>query len=630
MSTFNKRVNHKVLRRLDSDAIVPSGKHMESRADSAVRVQRSIGRSEAVMYRRQASGLSIVSSQSGRRVSVSPDELITASGTTLRRGVEDQGLPENIQSTAAVSNTKLDVVKKGFRRRLKFTAKSSGPGTLSLLECVVEIFRETSVLKRKNFIHAIDGKIWLSPDMRHVKYTLSKKKSSVPELNIITLACIRRLEGNGKNIIIESETGKKPEHFIFLTSERADIWLSGLSCLIPSNAVAKSSNSYHHLESRQLYDPLLDSWYGKPVRFRKLIAEEYILLGTIGRGSFGKVKLALSQKEMRFYAVKMLSKDMVRKRLREQLLEASSTTIADVDNLNVLDTAEISVLRTLDHPNVMKFKYVYDDVEKDMLFIVVEYLPNGPIMSSAKLVDTKAISEDRARAAFVDVLCGLEYLHRNNIAHRDIKPDNLLQAGDGTVKISDFGAAIKYHDGDEDEDKTSVVIEKQERTIGTPAFTAPELCLSEKSPPSPPRNFAADIWSLGASLFYMLYGQAPFTAGSVFEIYEAICTKPLSFPEPVEDSTVTVSSQAQDVIKMMLIKPPEARAKISDIISTEWLSNCPSVHEKIEEIRMSLQEHDPTYEAEDASQRLSERKKIERISRVPYPLIPGFGRRHKE
>jgi len=67
---------------------------------------------------------------------------------------------------------------------------------------------------------------------------------------------------------------------------------------------------------------------------------------------------------------------------------------------------------------------------------------------------------------------------------------------------------------------------------GTPANIAPELCMSEKSPKPPEESSATDVWSLGASLFHMIYGRVPFLATGVFEIFDVICPEELKIPDP--------------------------------------------------------------------------------------------------
>lgn len=88
---------------------------------------------------------------------------------------------------------------------------------------------------------------------------------------------------------------------------------------------------------------------------------------------------------------------------------------------------------------------------------------------------------------------GLDYLHSKNIVHGDLKPDNMLLASDGRVKISDFGSARMVDHG-----HTTV------RTMGTPAFLAPEMCEG-----APYHGEVADIWALGICLYMFVYGTQP-------------------------------------------------------------------------------------------------------------------------
>lgn len=530
------------------------------------------------------------------------------------------------------------------KRSSASTMSSSGPQNMSILECVVEILKGASVLRRKNFIHALQATVWLTPDLRRLQFrTQAKKSNAGNNTTTIELEKVTRLRGSDSSINIEATGAKKPVELVFSTRDLCDIWFSGLSCLVPMNTNVKTRNNKTPMDQRKTYNPLTDSWHKKSLTQRKRI-KEFILLGSIGRGSFGKVKLAISEKDHRFYAVKVLPKNVLRKRMRSISLAYDQPGRAPSDSTITLnDVNEIVVLRDLDHENVMKLKDTYDDEARDSIFIIVEYLAKGPIMSSSKLTDASHILEDKARLAFVDVLCGLEYLHRNHVVHRDIKPDNLLQAGDETVKICDFGAAIRYSDenvsearkasgglnatggagpnskvarstsrggksgiGGNDSDEYQAQLYNNSNknksnnyqpashysssyphydgtTVGTPAFTAPELCLSDKKPECPAQCYSADIWSLGASLFYMLYGRAPFIAHSVFEMYDAICTRELEFPD-----SPPVSKHAQDLIRLMLEKKPDRRASVDAIIRSQWLKESSDVADKLMAMRTSL------------------------------------------
>jgi serine/threonine protein kinase len=438
---------------------------------------------------------------------------------------------------------------------------------LTFLECVVELLKGTKCLKRKNLLQVNDGRIWLAADMSAVKYRYIPRRGPAVE-DEFEVAKVRKIKSTDREISIVVDE-KKTVEFILSSREKACVWLSGLCCLVPPRATVKTK--YKHVtEHRENYDPLRDSWNGKPLIQRKWF-KQYILLGSIGRGAFGKVKLALSRTDRRFYAVKVLSKAMMRKQNRNSAFDrvshqdSSLSTGFNSDSDAAADVQEVTVMRNLDHPNVVKLVDTHDDVENDRLFIVLEYVALGPVMNSSKLTGATPMDRSTVRPIFIDALAGLMYLHSRGVVHRDFKPENLLLAGDETAKISDFGSARAYDDAAAD--AAAAVVNPHRAAVGTPAFTAPELCLSEKSPPAPPVPYAADIWSLGVTLFYMWYGQAPFLAKSVFEMYDAICTQTLEFPKSRE-----APASLRNLLTSMLEKIPSKRATFAVILQSPWLS----------------------------------------------------------
>lgn len=130
------------------------------------------------------------------------------------------------------------------------------------------------------------------------------------------------------------------------------------------------------------------------------------------------------------------------------------------------------------------------------------------------------MSMQNVRVAFRDTLLGLQYLHYQGIVHRDIKPPNLLQTIDHRVKISDFGVSYlgrPLHDEELPEELSEneardLDDEAKElaKTVGTPAFFAPELCITDPMDDPPPVTKAIDVWALGITLFCMLYARTPY------------------------------------------------------------------------------------------------------------------------
>ena len=419
----------------------------------------------------------------------------------------------------------------------------------SVLDCVVDLLRGTRAQKRKVLRRYGERWIWLGDDLLSLNWKSKKRGVDQGKLN---LSKVKKLRAQDRELIVETTDGRKLA-IMLATEMESTTWLTGLSCLVPKKARVTRSNRV--LKERINYDPLKDSWRGKAVAKRKHV-NEYIMLGGIGRGSFGKVKLALSTADKRFYAVKVIS-------------NVKKTGAAALNN-----PEEQAVLRKLEHPNIVRHRDVLFDPERDGYIVVVDYMARGVVMDSSKLVGVKPLSEDGVREIMRDVVAGLEYLHYQRIAHRDIKPDNLLRCGDGTVKMSDFGEARMYDVSSEDPRSNSAP--------GTPAFIAPELCMSERSPKAPPESYAADIWSLGASLFYMVYGRAPFLAKTVFEIYDCICTQRLQFPDQPK-----VSRKLKDLIKKMLVKEPKNRATLQDVARHAWFGERVVQREELKKIRIT-------------------------------------------
>ena len=216
-----------------------------------------------------------------------------------------------------------------------------------------------------------------------------------------------------------------------------------------------------------------------------------------------------------------------------------------------------------------------------------------------------------ARRSFQNVLLGLEFLHHIGIIHRDIKPANLLVSRWGEVKISDFGVSylgkplteeeadnqVKKEEAGESEE---VVGDDRElaKSVGTPAFWAPELCYDDTSifaDNQPPKiTGALDIWSLGVTLYCMIYARLPFYADDEMGLHEAICTADPFFPATrlvaVEDDSPSadgstnsnkrskyelkfeyVPEAVRDLMRKLLVKDPSKRMTVKQAKLHPWV-----------------------------------------------------------
>lgn len=505
---------------LDGDANKPSGQRNEAQQGRLVRQDSSFARLSADSW------LTVVSEYEDPNHG--PNENL------LFSQVEEEPQHDPVEAAAANEMVKASALKDR-----------------SVLDCVVDLLKGTRAQKRKMLRRYGERWIWLGEDLLSLNW---KSKRPGADLGSLSLTKVKKLRSQDRDLIVETYDGHKLA-LLLATKQDSMTWLTGLSCLVPKKARVTESNRV--LRERVNYDPLRDSWRGKAVSTRKHV-NEYIILGGIGKGTFGKVKLALSTLDKRFYAVKVISN------MKKSGMGAS-----------MANREEQAVLKKLNHPNIVQHRDILFDPEHDGYVVAVEYMARGVVIDSSKLDGVKPLSEEGVREIMRDVVLGLEYLHHQRIAHRDIKPDNLLRSGDGTVKVSDFGEARMYDISAEDP-------RSKASAPGTPAFIAPELCMSDRSPKAPAESYAADVWSLGASLFYMVYGRVPFLAKSVFEIYDRICTHRLRFPEQPK-----VSRKLKDLIKKMLVKEPKNRATLQDVARHAWFGNRVEQKEELQKVRIT-------------------------------------------
>jgi len=284
---------------------------------------------------------------------------------------------------------------------------------------------------------------------------------------------------------------------------------------------------------------------------------QYKLAGVLGQGSYGVVKLAYNREEDKNYAMKILSKKKLQKKAgifgRRPPPRKGGAGVTKPENPLDKVYKEIALLKKIDHPNVVKLVEVVDDPEEDNIFMAFELLEKGEIL---EMPADKPLTEDAAWTCFRDVVHGLEYLHYQKVIHRDIKPSNLLRADNGEVKIADLGVSDEF-------DGPDALLTN---TAGTPAFTAPES-LSQQTNSTPYSGKAADIWSLGVTLYCLVVGKVPFQGENVPAVYDKIKTEDIEVPD-----NISLSTELRDLIGLMLIKDPLARITLTDIKDHAWVT----------------------------------------------------------
>lgn len=243
----------------------------------------------------------------------------------------------------------------------------------------------------------------------------------------------------------------------------------------------------------------------------------------IGSGAMGHVFKAYDEPLERYVAIKILSKKL-------------SNSPAFVERFR----REAKVLAAINHPGIA-FIYSFGEEEGDHYF-AIQWCSGGSV---ADLIRNKGKIE---LLPAVDIILqsaqALMAASKKGIVHRDIKPSNILFDENQQVKIVDFGLASAGAA------KTSAKITQVQEFLGTPSFMAPEQAQSSSV------DHRADIYALGITFYYLVYGTLPYNANSAIEMVIKHASQP--FPA-YDDLSGSVPRHAYDVMEKMTQKNPEAR-----------------------------------------------------------------------
>ncbi|KAF2592645.1 hypothetical protein F2Q70_00042540 [Brassica cretica] len=213
-------------------------------------------------------------------------------------------------------------------------------------------------------------------------------------------------------------------------------------------------------------DVLLEDDVERSLRIRsvhlrdRISIDDFEEIKEISRGAFGRVLLAKKRATGDIFAIKVLKKaDMIRKNAVERI------------------HAERDILINVRNPFVVRFFYSFTCREN--MYLVMEYVKGGDVFSLLKII---SLDETVVRVYIAEVVLALEYLHSEGVVHRDLKPDNILIAHDGHVKLTDFGLSeVGLIDSTSDlsGSKLPTLEHKSERRdrLGTPDYMAQEILL---------------------------------------------------------------------------------------------------------------------------------------------------------
>ena len=215
---------------------------------------------------------------------------------------------------------------------------------------------------------------------------------------------------------------------------------------------------------------------------------------------------------------------------------------------------EAKLLSRLNHPNIIT---LYDYIENDLgIFLITEYVKGQTLDEYVDLV-TGPVPQSRAIKIIVQVLDAVGHMHSKNMIHRDIKPSNIMVTSDDDVKLIDFGIAKHLK-------KNQALVTQGGAKLGTTIFMSPQQVKGKIL------DRRTDIYSIGATLFYVLTGQYPYDKNlSEYDIYNKIVTQP--FPDP-RTFYVGVSDKMRTIIRKATEIQPLDRYQACEEFSIDLLS----------------------------------------------------------
>ena len=268
----------------------------------------------------------------------------------------------------------------------------------------------------------------------------------------------------------------------------------------------------------------------------------YKFIKNIGEGNFGKVKLGIYIPTGEKYAIKILNKKIIKKKMKNTIFK------------------ENEIITKFNHINIV---YVFQIIEdEENYYIIMEYCKKGELFDY--IVSKQRLSEEESSIFFYQLINGLEYIHKKGVAHRDLKPENLLLTKDKTLKIIDFGLSHEF-------DGENLLKTK----CGSPSYASPEILKGILYD-----GFKTDVWCCGIILYAMVCGYLPFDGENNKVLFKEILECDPEYP-------YFMSEDCKNLIKNILVVDPNKRYDIEDIKKSEFYLKgkklCKINYEKIED-----------------------------------------------
>ncbi|XP_033337451.1 testis-specific serine/threonine-protein kinase 3 isoform X2 [Megalopta genalis] len=275
-----------------------------------------------------------------------------------------------------------------------------------------------------------------------------------------------------------------------------------------------------------------------------LFQRGYKFLKKLGEGSYAKVYLSEYKSD---------SEPDKNKRLACKVID---TNKAPKDFVRKFLPRELDILVKVNHPHVVHVHSIFQRRAKYFMFM--RYAENGDLLEF--ILKNGAVQEGQARVWFRQLSLALQYLHEMEIAHRDVKCENVLLTSNYNLKLADFGFARYVID-----DRGKQVL--SDTYCGSLSYIAPEILRG--SPYSPKMS---DIWSLGVILYILLNKAMPFDDTDIKRLYVQQRNRKWKFRTKVVS---LLSEQVKKLVSAILEPDPVKRLRLDQIISCEWIAMDP-------------------------------------------------------
>ncbi len=261
-------------------------------------------------------------------------------------------------------------------------------------------------------------------------------------------------------------------------------------------------------------------------RYEKLHIGNYVILDKIGAGGMGAVYKARHRRMKRVVALKVLTRNLCKDKTFVQRFQR-----------------EVEAIAQLSHPNIVM---AFDaDEARAGHFLVMEYVNGQDLSGVVQKQGPLPVAE--AVQCILQAARGLDYVHRQRMIHRDIKPANLLRDASGTVKLLDLGLTRLTGPAG----AAANGLTQAGGILGTVDYMSPEQAMDPAA-----TDQRGDIYSLGATLYFLLTGHAPYVGQTPMDTL--IKHRELPIPALTADRP-DVPAALEEVFRRMMAKTPEAR-----------------------------------------------------------------------